>query len=118
MSVKPGPENQGFVIVPPSAGGGTPVQITALSDTTQPPGYPDGDPGVGYTPIKVATVIELTASGIQATETYDNVYILPEPEFAAVGDKGLMVTYTPNGGVLSNVRYIHLNKAQFAKYSG
>jgi hypothetical protein len=116
--IKPGPETNGYVVNPPSAGGGTPVQIISLEDTTQPPGYPDGEPGVGYSPIKVATVQELTASGILATETYSNVHILPDPSFGAVGDKGLMVTYTPNGGILSNVRYISLNKGEFTKYSG
>lgn len=108
---KPGPDNQGFTIVPPSAGGGTPVQIIALSSTVIPFGF-------ALDPVTVATVQELTASGTLAVATYTGVYILPDPSFAATGDLGLMVTYTPQDSPLSNVRYISLNKAQFTKYTG
>ena len=118
-NIKPGPNQQGFVINPPSAGGGTPVEITALTDSDTIPGYPTPE----YDPIKLATVVELTGSGVQAETSYTGVYILPDPSYAAVGDKGLMVTYTPQitagGGLalVSNIRYITLNKAEFTKYT-
>jgi hypothetical protein len=110
--IKPGPESTGFTIVPAAAGGGIAVQITSLDETVIPVGF-DLDPTI------VATVQELTASGTLASATYSNVYILPDPAYADVGDKGTMITYTPQDDVdgLSDIKYVQISKNLFQKYS-
>ena len=111
--IKPGPASTGFTIVPSVGGGGVAVQIIELADSIIPVGY-------ALDPVIVATVQELTASGTLAFTTYSPVYILPEPSFAAVGDKGTMIIYTPQDDVdgLTDVKYIQLNKSQFIRYTG
>lgn len=101
--IKPGPNSTGFVLIPPNTGGGgIAVQITALTA----PGTPSG----------LCTVQELNPSGILATALHTSVSILPFPQFAEVGDKGIMVTYTPTSGLIPDVKYVQLSKSAFLKF--
>jgi hypothetical protein len=99
---KPGPTASGYTIIPPAAGGGTPVYIEALTS--------------GGTSGAYATVKELDSNWLTGTESYSGVYILPYPQFAEVGDRGMMTTYNPTGSANTNVRYIQLSKSAFLKY--
>lgn len=100
-SMRPGPATSGFVIIPPSNGGGIPVQISSLVSAGTSGAY--------------ATVTELTASGQLGTQTYSSVWIIPYPEFAEIGDRGIMASYIPTSGT-STVRYLHINKQAFMVY--
>lgn len=103
MQIKPGPNATGFIMVPAAQGGGFPVQITALTNIA--------------TSGAVATVIQLDASGLLTNAQYGNVYIVPYPQFAEVGDKGFMTTYTPTSGLGgSDIRYVHISKQAFLVY--
>jgi len=100
---KPGPNNQGFVILPPdTGGGGIAVEIQQLTD-----------PGTSGA---LAVVAELDPSGIATSRTYSGVYILPYGQFAELGDKGIMAAYAPTSGVATTTRYVQINKSVFLKY--
>jgi len=103
-SMRPGPATSGFVIIPPgNGGGGIPAMITSLTNA--------GTSGA------TAVVKQLDASGLLTQAQYSNVYVIPYPQFAEVGDRGLMATYTPTSGTGgADVRYIHISRSTFLKY--
>lgn len=104
--VKPGPSaGQGWTLAIPSTGGGggQAGQIISLASA--------GSSGA------MATIRLLDASGFLSSDQYASVYIIPYPEFAEVGDRGVVVTYTPTSGLTtSNIRYIHIAKEAFLTY--
>ena len=103
-SMRPGPATSGFVIIPPNTGGGGIAAI--ISSITNP-----GTSGA------YCVAQELDASGLLARRTYSPVYIIPYPQFAEVGDRGIMATFTPTSGTGgADVRYIHISRSSFLKY--
>lgn len=99
-SIRPGPSASGFAIIENNGGGGgIPVQIMSLTNPGTSGAY--------------ATVKELEASGTLSTREYTSVWIIPYPEFAETGDRGVMTTYTPTSGINSDVRYVHISKQAF-----
>jgi len=101
---KPGPESTGWTVLPASTGGGgIAAQITAITNIGTSGAY--------------ATVRELDSSGYLAPRTYTSVWILPYPEFAETGDRGIMASYSPTSGVgESTVKFIQISKQAFMVY--
>lgn len=101
-TIKPGPQNRDWALIPTAAGngGGIPCQITAISN-----------PGTSGA---IATVVQLDVSGLLTSTFYSNVFIIPYPEFAELGDKGMMTRYTPTSGLgFTDVQYIQISKSAF-----
>lgn len=102
--IKPGPESTGFILVPAASGGtggGEAAQITVINNL--------GSSGA------TATVKQLTANSILGSTSYSGVYLLPYPQLAESGDRGVLVTYTPTSG--SELRYLHINKSIFIGFT-
>ncbi len=103
-SMRPGPATSGFVIIPPNTGGGG---IGAIITSITNPG----------TSGAYCIAKELDASGYLGVRTYSPVYIIPYPQFAEIGDRGIMATFTPTSGTGgADVRYIHISRSTFLKY--
>lgn len=103
-TIKPGPLNRNWIFMPTANnGGGQAAQIVAITN-----------PGTSGA---ICTVKILDASGFLTTAQYNNIYIIPQPQFAQTGDRGALVSYTPTSGVNTNtVKYLHISREIFLTF--